>query len=56
MSVFWLQPQAWWGVAALAIPIAIHLLARQRSRRLLFPTLRFLRATRLAALRQHVVS
>jgi hypothetical protein len=56
MSVFWLQPQAWWGLAALAIPVAIHLLARHKSRRLPFPSLRFLQTTRLAALRRRVIS
>ena len=56
MSVFWLQPYAWWGLAALAIPIAIHLLARQKRRRLPFPSLRFLTTTPLAALRRRVVS
>ena len=56
MSVFWLTPAAWWGLAALSIPILIHLLARQRSRRLLFPSLRFLRITSLAALKQRRLS
>ena len=56
MSVSWLTPAAWWGLAALAVPILIHLLARERSRRLLFPSLRFLRTTRLAALKQRRIS
>ena len=56
MSVFWLQPVAWWGLLALAIPVLIHLLAWQQSRRLLFPSLKFLRATRLAALRRRNIS
>jgi hypothetical protein len=56
MEMFWLQPLAWWGLAAVAIPILIHLLVLQHSRRVLFPSLRFLRATRLAAVRRHVVS
>lgn len=56
MSVFWLQPQAWWGLAALLVPIAIHLLARQRSRRVRFPSLRFLQTTRQAALRRRFIS
>lgn len=56
MSVFWLQPIAWWGLAALAIPVLIHLLARHQSRRVPFPSLRFLRTTRRAALSRRVIS
>jgi hypothetical protein len=55
MEVLWLTPAAWWGVAALAIPVAIHLLTRQHTRRIPFPTLRFLHATRLAALRRRSI-
>lgn len=55
MNVLWLTPIAWWGIAALALPILIHLLTRQRTRIVPFPTLRFLRATRLAALRRRSV-
>src|SRR5262245_40269787 len=33
----------WWGLAALAIPLIIHLLFRRRSRRVELGTLRFLR-------------
>ena len=54
--MFWLHPLAWWGLAALAVPVLIHLLVRQQSRRLAFPSLRFLRATRLAAIRRHTIS
>lgn len=56
MSVAWLSPAAWWGLAALVVPIAVHLLFRPRSRRLPFPSLRFLRGSRLAALRRRHVS
>jgi hypothetical protein len=52
----WLQPLAWWGLLAVLVPVLIHLLARQRSRRLPFPSLRFLRATQMTALRTRVVS
>jgi hypothetical protein len=56
VSMSWAQPVAWWGLVALAIPIAIHLLARHQSRRLAFPSLRFLHATRVAALRRRRIS
>jgi hypothetical protein len=56
MSIFWLQPLALWALATLAIPILIHLLVRQRGRRLLFPSLRFVRATGLAAIRRRAIS
>ena len=49
MTVQWLQPAAWWGLAAVAVPILIHLLVRRESRRLLFPSLRFLRTTAVAS-------
>jgi hypothetical protein len=55
MDVFWLTPIAWWGLATIAIPIAIHLLTRQQTRRVPFPTLRFLHPTRLAALRRRSI-
>jgi hypothetical protein len=49
MGVAFLQPWAWLLAAAVALPIAIHLLARDRSRRVPFPTLRFLEVTTLSA-------
>jgi Aerotolerance regulator N-terminal len=52
----WLQPLAWWSLAGIAIPILIHLLARDRAPRLLFPSLRFLQVNQVAALRRRVVS
>ena len=52
----WLQPLAWWGLAGIAIPILIHLLARDRSRRFLFPSLKFLQVNQVAAMRRRVVS
>ena len=55
MDVFWLTPAAWWGLATIAVPIAIHLLTRQQTRRVPFPTLRFLHTTRLAALRRRSI-
>jgi hypothetical protein len=47
---------AWVGLTLLAIPIVIHLLARQRSRRVLFPSLRFVPTSQLAALRTRRVA
>ena len=41
------NPWAWLGLIALAVPIAIHLLARRTARVQRFPTLRFLEASRL---------
>jgi hypothetical protein len=55
MNVFWLAPPAFWGLVLLAVPIAVHLLTRQQTRRIPFPTLRFLRPTRLAALRRRSI-
>lgn len=56
MSVHWLQPLAWWGLGLLALPIVIHLLARHRSRRMRFPSLKFLPVARMAALRRRVLT
>jgi len=43
--MIWRNPLAWWGLAALLIPIAVHLLARRRASVRRFPSLRFLPAT-----------
>lgn len=56
MAVLWLQPLAWWGLFLLALPILIHLLARHRSRRLRFPSLKFLPVDQVAALRRRVIA
>lgn len=56
MKLYWLQPAAWWGVIAVAVPVLIHLLVRHESRRLLFPSLRFLRTTAVASWRRQVIS
>lgn len=39
------QPWAWLGLVGLAVPIAIHMLARHQAVRTLFPSLRFIDAT-----------
>ncbi len=48
----WLHPVAWVGLAAIAAPVLIHLLVHKRAAPLLFPTLRFVVPTRLAAMRR----
>lgn len=55
MSVLWLAPVALFGLALVALPVAIHLLVRQQSRRVDFPSLRFLRPSQLAAFRRRRV-
>ena len=52
MSIAWTSPAALFGLSLIALPIAIHLLARQDARTLAFPSLRFLRETQLAAFRR----
>jgi len=51
----WFFPAAWFALAALAAPLVIHLLAHHRARPLAFPTLRFIRPTRLAAIRRRAL-
>jgi hypothetical protein len=53
--VIWLNPAAWLGLVALAVPILIHILLQRRAERLPFPSLRFLQQTRLASIRRHVL-
>lgn len=55
MSVAWLSPAALWGAVLIGLPIVIHLLARHQARTQLFPSLRFLEPTQLAALRRRRV-
>lgn len=55
MSITWVHPAALAGLALIALPIAIHLLVRQQTRPLPFPSLRFLRPTALAALRRRAI-
>lgn len=47
------NPWAWIGAAAIAVPILVHLLTRQRVDRTPFPTLRFLPVLPLATARRH---
>ncbi len=55
MSILWLAPAALFGLALAALPIAIHLLVRQQSRRVDYPSLRFLRQSQLAAFRRRII-
>ncbi|MEX2270272.1 MAG: BatA domain-containing protein [Vicinamibacterales bacterium] len=54
--MIWTNPLAWLGLAAIAVPLLVHLLSRQTSRAVPFPTLRFLRATPVVNLRRRRVS
>jgi hypothetical protein len=56
MTVYWLHPWVLWALWAAAVPILIHLLARQRHREVAFPSLRFVPASQLVALRRRVLS
>ena len=51
--MIWQNPWAWIGLAAIAVPILVHLLGRRRPKPLRFPTLRFLDATRIVPARRH---
>ena len=53
--MLWLNPSALFALAGVAAPILIHILVQRRAERFPFPTLRFLRPTRLAAIRRHVL-
>lgn len=55
MALAWIAPVALFGMALIALPIAIHLLVRQHARTLAYPSLRFLRETQLAALRRRAI-
>jgi hypothetical protein len=50
--VIWQNPWAWLGLAALALPVIIHLLGRGHARVQPFPTLRFLEASPLLPTRR----
>ncbi len=47
----WLAPWAWAGLVLLALPVVIHLLGRSPTRRLVFPSLRFIETSRLLPVR-----
>jgi hypothetical protein len=52
VAISWLNAAAFAGLALVALPIAIHLLVRRQTRTLLYPSLRFLRETAVAAFRR----
>ena len=54
--MIWLQPLAWIGAAAIAVPVIVHLLARRQAVVEAFPTLRFLRTAQSSAVRRHRIS
>lgn len=51
--MIWQNAWAWMGLAAIAVPIVVHLLGRRRPKPLRFPTLRFLDAARIVPARRH---
>jgi len=53
--VVWLNPAVLFALAALLVPVVVHLLVHRRAEPLPFPTLRFLKPTRLTSLRRHVL-
>src|SRR5687768_12091670 len=55
MSITWLTSAAFAGLALVALPIVIHLLVRQQTRMVAFPSLRFLSVTAQAAFRRRSI-
>jgi len=53
--MFWLNPFALFAFAVAGAPILIHILIHRRAQPFAFPTLRFLRPTRLAAIRRRLL-
>ena len=51
--MLWRQPSAWFGLAALAVPLLVHLLGRRRPTPLRFPSLRFLDVSKIVPARRH---
>src|SRR3954468_18343885 len=47
----WTVPAAFTGLVLLALPVLVHMLVRRHARRIVFPTTKFLQATRAAAVR-----
>jgi len=53
--MIWLFPAAAIGLIAIAAPIVVHVLVRQRATRVPFPTLRFIQPHRLASVRRRAL-
>jgi hypothetical protein len=53
--MIWLQPWAALGLLALVAPLLVHLLVYRTGPRVAFPTIRFIRASRLASSRRRVL-
>ncbi|MEW6320316.1 MAG: BatA domain-containing protein [Acidobacteriota bacterium] len=53
MEIGWLVPSAWVGLVAVAVPIAVHLLARRRRTPVVVASVRFLAASERAAPSRH---
>ncbi len=53
--MIWLYPTAAFALVALAAPVLVHILARQRASRVPFPTLRFIHPHRLASIRRRAL-
>jgi hypothetical protein len=49
--IAWLHPAALIGLLAAALPVVVHLLRRERARRVIVPSLRFVRASERSAVR-----
>jgi aerotolerance regulator-like protein len=54
--IAWLHPIALVGLVAIAGPVAVHLLRRQRAERLLFPSLRFVATAHTSSIRLRMPS
>lgn len=54
--IAWLNPSAVLAIAAVAVPLVIHLLLRQRARRIVVPSVRFVRRSDESALRMRAPS
>jgi hypothetical protein len=53
VTIEWINPAALAGLAAVAGPVVVHLLRRQRAPRVTFPTVQFLAPTHSASARLH---
>jgi hypothetical protein len=53
IDVLWGNPLAWVGVAAVAVPSLVHLLAMRRARSVPFPAVRFLPGSSSTSVRRH---